>query len=102
MQAARTEGHRVSPLASGTAGSSLLAELGEERIARELHPEGRLGAVAGMDDGLGRQPVGEHTDGVEERVPVDTGQVDPADRAGEEEVAAEELAVGVIRDMRGR
>ena len=77
-------------------------ELCEERVARELDAERRLVAVAGMDDRLGREPLDEHADRGEQRVPVGAGQVDATDRAGEEEVAAEELAVGVEGDVRRR
>ena len=58
--------------------------------------------MARVDDGLGREPLAEHADGREQGVPVGAGQVDAADRAGEEQVAAEELALGEERDMRGR
>ena len=68
----------------------------------ELGAERRLRAVAGIDDGLRRIAVDERADRVEERVPVGARQVDAADRAGEEEVAAEERAVGVEGDVRGR
>ena len=78
------------------------AKLCQERVARELDAERRLVAVTRVDDGLGREPLGEHPDRREQGVPVGAGQVDAADRAGEEQVAAEELALGVERDVRGR
>src|SRR5581483_8369162 len=93
--AARTAGCRVSPAGPRT---SYGAELGEVRVAGELDAERRLGAVAGMDDRLRREAVGEHPHRVEERVPVGAGQVDPSDGAREEEVAAEQLALGEVRD----
>ncbi len=57
--------------------------------------------MAGMDDRFGRKAVGQHPYRGEERVPVGAGQVHAADRAREEEVAAEELAVRVVGDVRG-
>ena len=75
------------------------AQLREERIALELDAERRLRPVPGIDDGLGRIAVGERPHRVEERVPVAARQVDAADRAGEEQVAAEERAVGVEGDV---
>ena len=48
----------------------------------------------GVDGRLGREALGEQADRVEERRPVAAGQVDAADRAGEEHVAREERAVG--------
>ena len=59
-------------------------------------------AVARVDDRLGRKLLGEHPDRREQRVPVGARQVDAADRAGEEQVAAEELAVCMESDVRGR
>ena len=79
--------------------SSHGAKFREERVARELDAESRLGAVPRMDDGLGRQAFGKHSDGGEQRVPVGAGKVDAADGSREEQVAAEELAAGVEGDV---
>ena len=72
------------------------------RLNEWLDAQRRLGAVAGMDHRLRRQAVGEHPHGGEERVPVGAGQVDAADGAGEEQVAAEQLAVRMEGDVRRR
>ena len=78
------------------------AQLGEERVARELVAERRRRPVPGEDDRLGRVRVRERADRVEQRLPVAEGQVDPADGAGEENVAGEERAVGVVGEVAGR
>src|ERR1051325_3253831 len=75
------------------------AELREERVAGELLAEGGLRAVAGIDDRLRREAVGDAAHGLEQRLPVASGQVDPADRAREEQVAAEQAAFRVVRDV---
>jgi len=55
-----------------------------------------------MDDGLGRVAVGQRPHRGEQRVPVGAGQVDAADTACEEQVAAEQIPVGEVRDVRRR
>ena len=57
--------------------------------------------VARVDHGLGGEAVGERADGVEQRVPVAAGEVDAADGAREEQVAAEERAARVVGDVAG-
>ena len=57
------------------------------------------GAVARMDNRLRWEALGEHPHRREECVPVGARQVDAADGAGEEQVAAEELAFGVEGDV---
>ncbi len=77
------------------------AQLGEERVARQLGAERRRRAVAGEDDGLGRVGIRERADRGQERVPVAERQVGSPDRAGEEDVAGEERAVGVVGEVAG-
>ena len=55
-----------------------------------------------IDDRVRREAVREHADGREQRVPVGAGKVDATDGTGEEQVAAEEVAVGVEADVRRR
>ena len=80
--------------ARSSARNGLRCELGAER---------RLRPVARVDDRLGRDSgrASIRTE-ASERVPVGAGQVDAADGAREEQVAAEEAAVGVERDVRRR
>ena len=82
--------------------TSRRAQLGEERVAGELGAERRRRAVAGVDDGLGREAVEQRADRVEQRLPVGARQVGAADGAREQDVAREERAVGVVGDVRRR
>src|SRR5581483_12454429 len=75
--------------------SNLGTKLREKRIAGDLVAEGRRRAVARVDDGLRREAVDERADRLDQRVPVAVWEVDPPDRAGEEDVAGEQRAVGV-------
>ena len=59
----------------------------------------RLGAVAREDDSLRRVALGDRSDRPDERVPVRAGQVRTSDGAGEDEVAREEAAVRVVREV---
>ena len=78
------------------------AEVAEERVRRELARERRRRAVAGIDDRLGREALEQRAHGAEERLPVAAREIDAADRAREEQVAGEELAVVVERDVTRR
>src|SRR5581483_4049416 len=78
------------------------AELREEWVARELGAERRAGPVTRIDDRVGRIAFEQRSDGCEQRVPVPAWQIDAADGAGEEQVAAEERPVGVEGDVPGR
>jgi len=72
----------------------------EERVAFKLVAERRLRAVAGVDNGVRRIAVDEGAHGGDERVPVGARQVDAPDGAREEQVAAEQRPVRVVRDVR--
>ena len=71
-------------------------------LRAELGAEGRLRAVAGVDDGLRREALHQRLDRLEERVPVAEREIGSPDRAGEEDVAREERALGVVGDVAGR
>src|SRR5262249_41767131 len=58
-----------------------------------------LGTVAGMHDGVRREPVDQPPHRVEQGLPVAAGEIDPSDRAGEEQVAREQVAVREERDV---
>ncbi len=78
------------------------AELDEKRVLGELGCERRLAAVAGMDDRVRRVRVEERGDRRLQHVPVAAGEIGAADRAGEEHVAREEVAVGEEGEVRRR
>ena len=62
--------------------------------------ERRRRTVARVDDGLGREALDERANRREERLPVGPRKIGATDRAGEEHVAGEEAAVGVVREVR--
>ena len=68
-------------------------------LPRELVAEGRDRPVARIDDRLGGKRVDEAADRREQRLPVGAREIGAPDRAGEEDVAGEEAAVRVVRDM---
>jgi hypothetical protein len=57
--------------------------------------------VARVHDRLAREAVEERPNGREERLPVAARQVDATDRPGEQQVAGEEMAGGMERDVAG-
>ena len=76
-------------------------ELAEERIRLELAAERRRVAVAGIDDRIAAVAVDEPLDRGESVAPVAAGEVDPADRAREEQIAREDAPCR-CRRRRGR
>src|SRR5215218_5730872 len=96
-----TAARRACRAALGTAASFARggAQVAQERVRVELAAERRRTAVAGVDDRVGAEAVEERADRVEQRLPVAAGKVDAADGTREEDVAREERAVGMERDV---
>src|SRR5665213_2127308 len=75
------------------------AQLVQERVGLQLAPERRRLPVARIDDRVGREPVDERANRREQRLPVAALQVNATDRAGKEQIAREQLALVVERNV---